>query len=108
MASVKYIESNINISSKFSIEDTAKIVSKTLNISLSFNDSGKYEEFIGYDETVLGIKISLISNPNDLICGYDLTFYGKANGNEVCGVADITDYILSLLEKTELECRKMD
>lgn len=108
MTSVKYIESDINISSKFSIEDTAKIVSKALNISLRLNDSGKYEEFVGYDETVLGIIITLICNPSDLISGYDLTFYGKASSNEICGVADITDYILSLLEKTELECKKMD
>ena len=107
MSSVKYIESDINISSEFSIEDTATIVSKILNISLKFNNSVKYEELIGYDKTVLGIKISLICNPSDLTSGYDLAFYGRASINEVFGVADITDYILSLLENTELECKKM-
>lgn len=102
----KYLTTDISIKPTKTIDQVASDVSKALSINLKINQSGKFEEFIGYECNSLGMNIRLLSDPSSPQSDYDLGIYGQSkNGGEA---VDITDFILALLNKnTDLQCEKM-
>jgi hypothetical protein len=102
----KRIKSDISIRATVPIDSVAETISNALCVSLDINSTGKFEEFVGYEGSTLGIKITLVSDPKSPESDYDLSFYGS-HGEEGETI-EITSFILATLNKsTDLICRKM-
>lgn len=104
---------NFFIEANFSLEKTAEIINKTLNLNLSADDSGYYEEFPAFSSSTLNIQMALLGTPklNFRIEGNGYKYYNFSitDNNKLSNSESInlgTNFVAILNDSTELSCKE--